>query len=70
MKKLIKKILQGILVILINLVLFICLFFAGIFALFESIFKAGRLFFVSFIVGITEAVADSKKVLPLVRDIK
>ncbi len=70
MKKLIKKFFQCILAILINIVLFICLLFAGIFALFESIFKAGRLFFVSFIVGIVDAVADSKKVLPLVRDIK
>lgn len=70
MKKLIKKFFQGILAILINIVLLICLLFAGVFALLESIFKAGRLFFVSIITGIVEAVADSKKTLPLVRDIK
>ena len=70
MKKFIKKIFQGIVALLINFVLIICLFFAGIFALLESIFKVGRLLFVSIITGIAEAVVDNKKTLPLVRDIK
>ncbi len=70
MIKFFKRIFQFSITLLIDIFLIILCVIAGLFTLIEVIFKVGRRFFVSIMVGIAVARVDKKKVLPLVRSVK